>query len=233
MMSKKERSGKAMPILSIVFFGVSLILFASKAVVMIVYRILSQRTHLLHIVVAESGKVITFAFPAVLFIICAGVYLSRNPGYRKLLTWSYLLQMFSAFILAGRLVYVQYKEGFSNTGVLVYMMIAILALIGVLCLVAAILEKKGNRKKGLIIVISCCGFLLACIFASTFMVPLFKNFSYFLEHIALLLSSVLSALLYALALIFYYTAFLFTGFYKEQLPKPAEKVKVVVKAAKS
>ena len=229
-MSQKEKSGKAMPILSIVFFGVSLLLFASKAVVTIVYRILSQRAHLLHIVVAESGKVVAFAFPAVLFIVCAGVYLNRSPKYRKLLGWSYLLQTLSALILAGRLIYVQYKNGFANTSVPVYMMIAVLALIAVLCLVAAVLEMKGKRKKALIIVISCCGFLLACIFASTFLVPLFKNFSYFLEHIAMLLSSVLSALLYALALIFYYVAFLFTAFYKEAFPKPAEKVKVVMKA---
>ena len=149
-MSQKEKSGKAMPILSIVFFGISLILFASKAVVSIVSRILFERAHLLHITLAESGKVVAFAFPAVIFIICAGVYLSRSPKYRKLLAWSYLLQMLSALILAGRLIYVQYKNGFSNTSELVYMIIAVLALIAVLCLVAAVLEMKGKHKKALI-----------------------------------------------------------------------------------
>ena len=78
-MSAKHSSGKVMPILSIVFFSISLVLFAAKGIWSIIYRlVIGGAGSVAHVLLAESGKVAAFAFPAVFFIIFAALSLSRN-----------------------------------------------------------------------------------------------------------------------------------------------------------
>lgn len=228
-MSKTKSSGKALPILSIVFFSVGIVLFAVKVVESIVFRMLNQRSDWLHIIVAECGKTAAFVFPAVFFIICAAMFLRRSEKSRRMLAVSFVMQLLSAVVLLGRLLYVQNIYGFANMNVTTGGALACLLLIAVLSLLSAIFEAKGKRKKVLIILIAICGFVFALFMSLTLILPVLQQPAYFGEHIALLLYRVVSGLLYAAALIFYYIALLFTAFYKERLPRKVQTVKLVMK----
>ena len=227
----EKKSGKALPILSIVFFGVSLVAFMALAGYAVIYRIvLSGGAAFLHSFIAESGKTAAMAFPAVFFIISAALYLKQSPTYKKLFTVSLMMQFISAVIIAARLVYANALFT-QNASLSAYPVFTAYVLVGLLSLISAVLLIKDKKYKTVMIIAAAVGMCIAVYMLCMNVYAVAANFAYYSEHIFLMGSILIKGLLYFLSLGFYYIAFLFAALFKKQKKIEAKKVKVAIKAS--
>lgn len=229
-MSKKNTSGKAMPILSIVFFGVGLILFALKAAWAIAARvILSGPGALPHALLAEFGKSFGLAFPAVFFIIAAAAYLKKSERYKKLCIVAITAQIISCVMLMARLIYANQLLDFQKGKALAYILCALYFVIGVLCFIAAIKTIKEKNARVFLILAGCIGIIIGICLAGQEIYQVVAGFAFYGEHVFLIINKLLAAVLYFVSFTFYYIAFIFSALYKNRALKESEKVKVVLK----
>ena len=218
----KNRVSKAMPILSIVFFGVSLILLVAKTVLYISQSFVAGGT-ILKIVSMQTANTVIFAIPAVLFIVYAGLILHRSQKAKKVLMAALILQILSAAAFAGRVAY--YNDDWSRIGKEIAF-IALFALIALFCLLALIFLAKGKNYKLMMIIAAACGFLVAALLFTWNGLYMLSNASFYYEHVFLLVLRLSAYTVYTLAIIFYYTALIFSACIKEREKRVAVKMKV-------
>ncbi len=230
-MSAKHSSGKVMPMLSIVFFSISLVLFAAKGIWSIIYRlVIGGAGSVAHVLLAESGKVAAFAFPAVFFIIFAALYLKRKQSSKGLFCVCMAAQAVSCLALSARLVQVHRLLDWQNASRSIYPLAVLFALVAVLCVIAAILEAKGKSRRAVMIVAAAAGLLIAVYMFSLNVFNFILGFSYYRNHLFLMSNAILGALLYLVGISFYYIAFIFAALFKKHVTTEHEKVKVKIKA---
>ena len=226
----KKKSNKVMPILSIVFFGVSLVVFMAQAGYCIIYRlVLLGGATFAHALLAESGKAAAMAFPAVFFMITAALYLKQSAQYKKMFTVSMIMQFISAVLIAARLVYANALFS-QNANKVSYPLFAAYALVALLCLIAAVFVIKDKKDKPIMIVTAAVGICIALYLFSMNVYAVAANFAYYSQHIFIMGSILIKGTLYLLSLSFYYIAFLFAALFKKQVKSEAKKVKVAIKA---
>lgn len=226
----RKKGGKALPILSIVFFGIGLVMFLAQAGYGVIYRlVLSGGATFAHTLIAESGKAAAMAFPTVFFIIGAALYLKHSPSYKKMFTVALLAQFISAVVMAARLVYVNalFSQKASPTA---YPIFAMFALIALLSLVSAILVIKEKNYKPFMIVAAAVGMCIAVYMFGMNVYIVAANFGYYAQHIFLMGSILIKGTLYLLSFAFYYIAFLFAALFKNPVKIEAKKVKVAIKS---
>ena len=226
----RKKGGKALPILSIVFFGIGLVMFLAQAGYGVIYRlVLSGGATFAHTLVAESGKAAVMAFPAVLFIISAALYLKHSSAYKRMFTVSLVMQFISAILLAARLAYVNALFT-QKASAIAYPVFGAYALLAVFCLISVVLVIKNKNYKSLMIVTAAIGICVAVYMFGINVYIVAANFGYYAEHIFLMGSILLKGTLYLLSLSFYYIAFLFAALFKKQVKSEPKKVKVAIKA---
>ena len=226
----RKKGGKALPILSIVFFGVGLVMFLAQAGYGVIYRlVLSGGATFAHTLIAESGKAAAMAFPAVFFIISAALYLKHSSAYKRMFTVSLVMQFISAVVVAARLVYVNalFSQKASPTA---YPVFAMFAMIALLSLVSAILVIKNKNYKSLMIVTAAVGMCIAVYMFGMNVYIVAAHFGYYAQHIFLMGSILIKGTLYLLSFAFYYIAFLFAALFKNPVKTEAKKVKVAIKS---
>lgn len=215
-MKEKKDYSKVMPILSIVFFGVSLISFLTKAVSSCVYRLVVQRISVFHVLFAEFGKGFAFAFPAVLFIICAAMYLKKSGAFKKWRCAALTAQVISSVILAARLMYANHFFSSAKTVKTAIPLVALYLAIAVLCLVAVFLEIKEKNTRILLCVAAALGMAVAVYMFSLNVFEFVLSYGYYGKHLFIAGNVLLSAVLYLVSLSFYYIAFLFSALFKKR-----------------
>lgn len=210
------RSSKALPILSIVFAGISLILFLVKVVLNTAFlSVLNSNANTLSLLASESLKAFLLAFPAVFIILYAALQLKKSDAAKKMFSVLLAAQTLSAFILAARMAFalpkITGKYLILRTGVFA----ALFALMGICCLIAFFGSLKQKKHKVLVILAASCGIIVALIFAAWEVFVVVHYIGYYGQHIFLLISKIAIGVLYALAIIFYDVAFIFTPLYRE------------------
>ena len=130
-------SGRALPILSIVFSGVSLILFLVKVVLNTAYLSAEfTATSITRILFSEVLKAFLLAFPAVFMILYAALKLKRSDAAGKMFSVLLAAQTLSAVVLCVRMA-----SGFLTTGgtigkIRIAVFVSLFALMAVCCVVA-------------------------------------------------------------------------------------------------
>lgn len=216
-MSSKKTSFKVMPILSIVFFGIGLLLLLLKAVWAIAYRMVLYGTEeIAHILLAESGKAFALGFPAIFFIICAGAYLKKSSNYKKLSITALTAQTISCVLLIARLVLVNRLYTFPKNKTYAYIVCVLFAVIGVLCFIAAIKIIKDKNVRSILITASVCGILVGMCLSGIELYQVAAGFAYYGQHAFLLINKCIASLLYFSIFAFYYTAMIFFALFERK-----------------
>ncbi|MBR2590878.1 MAG: hypothetical protein IKE65_08135 [Clostridia bacterium] len=223
-MSSKKGSYKVMPILSIVFFSVSLVLFFLKTVWATAARtVLYGSSSFAHSLIAEGGKSFALSFPAILFIICAALYLKKSSAYRKMSVVAITAQTISCVIIIARLIFANNLLSFPKNAAYLIILCLMYLCIAVLCFIAAIKTIKDKSKRTLLLIAGSIGICIAALMLGYEAYQVAANFAFYGEHTFLLLNKCTSALLYFVSLSFYYTAFIFFATFRKKAIKDADK----------
>lgn len=227
----KKKSGKAMPILSICFFGVSLILFFIKSVAHITFVLVnSAGTSMLRTVLTEVLQTALLMFPAVLFIIAAALYLKKSKACAKLYSAALLTQLISALGVLAVLVMQNDLLHFKKSDYDAYTLSFFYILIAFFTLVALIASLRRHTFKPFVIIACCAGFAAAAVLVVMNIHTIYVYRSFYAANILLLVLKSLDNICLALAIVFYYIAYLFTAFF-QKFPVASNKVTVQIKNA--
>ena len=225
----KKHSERALPILAIVFSGVSMILF----LVQIVFSVANYQIEKCYgptdfvIMLLEVIAITLIALlPAIFFILCASKYLSGKKN--KFLSASFIVLALSSLLLALSRI-IGNKNFFNFTDIKSVLPEYIIAFsylsIIILCLVAVIRLNSQKSFKVCAILAACCGFLIVVVMLCFSIASIVTGFSLDFASVLRACVKLASSVLYELAFVFLYIALIFTA-----LPYgKKQKVKVTLK----
>lgn len=225
----KKHSGKALPILAIVFSGVSIISFLLQTIFTVadyqLVRCYGPKDFVIMLIEVIVATLIAM-FPAIFFILCASKYLSGKKN--KFLTVSLISVMVSSLLLVLIRI-ISYPNYFDFTNIKrnlpEYIIAVIFALIIILCLIAVIRLNKQKSFKVLVIVASGLGFLMVAVMLCFSIASIISGFALDFASVLRACVKLASNVLYDLAFVFFYIALIFTA-----LPYgKKQKVKVTIK----
>ena len=219
-MSKKKVS-KALPIVAIVFYGVSLILFIVKTVFMVSYGAMNGYAFST-ILMTQSFRTIVFALPPIFFIIYAAQILKRKKA-KVMLTVALALQATGAAYFGTRIA-INNRDwgqllGKENAFILCF------AALFVCCVVGLILTLGGKKAAVPIIIAAIAGFGVAIVLFVWNGKFMLNNSAYYTAHIVEMTVRLIAYTVYTVALIFDFTALILVSFIKEREKKVTVKMK--------
>lgn len=225
----KKHSEKALPILAIVFSGVSMILFLVQIIFTAAnYQIIRcyGPTDFVIMLLVVIGLTLVALFPAIFFILCSAKYLSGKKN--KFLSVSLIAVAFSSLILLSSRVLS--NKSFLDFNLIKrnlpeYIIAVLYVFIVIFCLIALIRLNKQKSVKVAVILASSCGFLIVAVMVCYTIASIISGFSPDFASILKACVKLAANVLYELAFVFFYIAFIFTA-----LPHgKKQKVKVTLK----
>lgn len=209
----KKYSSNAMPIVAIVFSGVSIVLFLVQILFTASHYQIKNGYNVSDFLIMLLGICITTfisMFPAIFFIICASKYISGKKN--NFLMISLIMVCVSSLLLAvNRIVSKSNIFDFSNLKRVLpdYIIILLYSLIIVFCLVAIIKLKNQKPFKTFAILAAATGLLIIALMMCFNAVNILTGVSFDFNSLFKAGIRILSDVLYEAAFIFLYISLIF------------------------
>ena len=220
-----KKASKALPILTIVFFGVSLVLFLAKTVLMTALNVMGTRS-LLSAALNQSLTTVIFAAPAVLLIVYAALVLKKSMRAKAILTAALGVQALSALYYVMRIV-IGSGEWKHFGKEMIYVLC--FALVALFSLIAFIFNIKGKKTGVLMILAAAAGMLVAGVLFLWNIMFMLDNSAFYAAHALNLVLRLTAYTSYAAAIVFHFVALIIAACVK----LPAKGVAVKLKMQKA
>ena len=218
----KKKSFKALPILAIVFFSVSLVLLAAKTVLLQASTVLAgQNTGIIRSLMNAA----VLGVPSFLFIIYSAVSLKKKAQIKALLRISLFVQALSNIYFALRVALS--VDDWKHIGK-DYAFIILFGLSALMCLISTVPVLKGAKARVFIILSAAFGMIIPFVLFAWNALYMISYGTYFASNIAVLITRLLGYTAYSVSMVFHFTALIFVACFRKKEEK--EKVTVKIKA---